>query len=77
MSGSRQRLSSKACIQPNEKQKEDNRKLIMRDYFGEDEGETNKKKFNGNQADQRNKKSCSKSSKDQVLSRQRVESKSR
>ena len=49
----------------------------MRDYFGEDQGETNKKKYNGNQADQRNKRSCSKYSKDPVFSRQRVESKSR
>ncbi len=77
MSGSRQRLSSKACVLQNEKQKDDNRKVIMREYFGEEEPETNKKKLNGNQLDARNKGSSSKFSKDPVLSRQRVESKSR
>ena len=64
-------------IEKIDKVKEDNRKIIMRDYFGEDEQETDKKKTNGKALDARKKRSKSKSNKDIVVSRQRVESKSK
>jgi hypothetical protein len=76
ISGSRKRLSSKMVpIEKIDKVKEDNRKIIMRDYFGEDEQETDKKKTNGNALDARKKRSKPKSNNDIVFSRQRVESK--
>ena len=44
ISGSRKRLSSKMVpIEKIDKVKEDNRKIIMRDYFGEDEQERTRK----------------------------------
>ena len=64
-------------IEKVDKLKEDNRKIIMRDYFGEDEQETEKKKTNGKAIDARNKRSTSKSNKDIMVARQRVESKSK
>lgn len=60
MSGSRQRISSKVvAVAKIEKVREDNRKIIMRDYFGEDEEETKKKIKNGNALDVKNKRSIS------------------